>query len=188
MSRKHRLLACLAFAAVAVLTVPAIAQALKLGHLAPPGLGGCDHCGAFQLKSAPGEPSYKVPSGKWEITSWSTQGGGSVKGRARLLVFRRIEKSRRFRLTHASSKESIPANGSPRFATSIPVRGGDRLGIDAIKGISTAYDTEKMGDIEKLLFGCHPPDAGAAVGPGTSCPLRNFPKHLVNVSAKLRPR
>ena len=88
-ARLARLLASLAVAAGVALSVPAIANALRLGTVAPPDLGGCSSCSVFQVTTAPGERSYKVPKGRWQVTSWSAQGGGTADGEARLLVFRR---------------------------------------------------------------------------------------------------
>lgn len=168
--------------------MPAIANALRLGTVAPPGLGGCSSCQLFQVTTASGERSYKVPKGKWNITSWSAQGGSMVSGQARLLVFRRTATPDQYRLIGRSALETVPADRSPNFATNIAARRGDRLGIGSDGGLPAGYNTGNTSDLEAIVNGCSGLGLGEEVGAGTSCPLVESPSSRVNVSAQLRPR
>ena len=188
-ARLARLLASLAVAAGVALSVPAIANALRLGTVAPPDLGGCSSCSVFQVTTAPGERSYKVPKGRWQVTSWSAQGGGTADGEARLLVFRRTAAPGQYKLTGKSRLETVPADGSPNFATNVGVRRGDRLGISTIASVPAGYSTANASDLEAIVGGsCDPFAVGERVGAGTTCPLVESPSTRANVSARLQPR
>src|SRR5262249_1719279 len=97
----------LALAAVLSLAGNARAINVTLGALAPPSSGGCGNCEVFQRRNGTG-PSYRVPAGKWTITSWSTQGGGGGDGRARLVVFRQTLAGQ-FKLVKQSRRKTIPS-------------------------------------------------------------------------------
>ena len=165
-----------------------MADALRLGTVAPPDLGGCVSCQLFQVTTASGERSYKVPKGRWKITSWSAQGGGDDDGEARLLVFRRTGTPGQYKLIGRSHLETVPADGSPNFATNIAARRGDRLGIGTIHSLPAGYNTANTSDLEAIVNGCSPLGLGETVGAGTSCPLVDSPSSRANVSARLRPR
>jgi hypothetical protein len=183
--RHHLGLIALSVALVA-LAAPAIASNVVLiGRVAAPGLGACSGCNVLQLKTE-GQPSYKVPKGKWELKAWSAQGSGSADGEARLLVFRRTATPGQFKLIGSSDLETVPADDSPFFATAIQVKGGDRLGIQTYEPPSASTDTGNDGDVAKGLA-CYP-DPGQRVGAGTDCALfQTFEGRTVNVEAKLRP-
>jgi hypothetical protein len=169
--------------------VPAVANALRLGTVAPPDLGGCASCDVLQVTSAPGERSYKVPRGRWKVTSWSAQGGGAEDGEARLLVFRRTAAPGQYKVIGRSRLETVPADGSPNFATRVRVRRGDRLGISTIASVPAGYSTANVSDLEAIVGGsCDGLAPGEKVGAGTPCPLVESPTTRVNVSARLKPR
>lgn len=185
-SRAVHLVGALALAAGLVLALPAMANVVLIGQVSPPDAGGCNSCAQFQLKTESGQPSYKVPKGKWELKAWSAQGGGSADGGARLLVFRPTATPGRFQLIGRSHKATVPADGSPFFSTQIQVKGGDRLGVATVDNLPSGH-AGNGGDQAQALT-CNPQGVGQKVGAGTACPLTDFPQSLTNVEAKLRPR
>ena len=175
--------------AIGALVWAAGASALTLGSVAPPDLGGCGDCDAFQATTGGGAPSYSVPKGKWTITSWSAQGGGTQAGKARLRVYRRTATPDQFELVRQSAREPVPADAAPVFPTSLNVKKGDLLGLGTKDGLVSAYRTGLTGN---LAEGVHCPTTplgvGTIVGPGTACGTGDLPDSLVNVSAELTPR
>jgi hypothetical protein len=167
------------------LTLAGTANALTLGQVGPPDLGGCGSCEVFQRRVGSGGPSYTVPAGNWTITSWSARGGGTAAGKARLRVYRPTGTPGQFKLAKQTHLELIPANGHPSFATSLNVRGGDRLGIVTVDNLASAYTTDVTGD-DVSGVPCDP-SVGQLVGKGTTCKLSLLTTHLVNVSAELFP-
>jgi hypothetical protein len=176
-------------AAVALtLALPAIAsKTVLLGQVAFPDAGGCTTCAAFQLKTQGGQPPYKVPSGDWWVKAWSAQGGGMADGDARLIIFRRTNVKKQFRLIGRSHMETVPADDSPFFSAAIRVEGGDMIGIQTESNLGTGVGSGNDGDKAKGVT-CAIGNPGQKVGQGTACPLSNLPQTLANVEAKLRPR
>jgi len=172
--------------ASSALWLSATANALTLGHVAPPKLGGCVSCNVFQVHTGAGEPRYRVPAGNWTITSWSAQGGGSDTAQAQLRVYRPTATLGQFKLVKQSKLETIPASGHPSHPTSIKVIGGDLLGLGTTGGASAGYNTLVTSDKLKIAV-CHPA-LGQLVGKGTSCNLVLSTSSLANVSAELVPR
>jgi hypothetical protein len=190
MTIRGRLLLSLGLALVGALSVAASANALTLGQVAPPNLGGSVSGDVFQLKVGAGAPKYRVPAGPtglWTIDSWSAQGGGSANGRARLRVYRRTQTGGQFKLVKQSDLKTVPKDGSPSFATSLNVRQGDLLGLGTVSEVPVAYGTTFTGSDVKIL-GCDPTGVGQLVGAGTTCPLFDYQPGLVNVAATLTPR
>jgi hypothetical protein len=179
------LLFAISFVAAGVFSQCDVASARTLGSVAPPNLGACSSCDAFQLATAAGQPSYRVPRGKWTITSWSAQGSGTEAGKARLRVYRATATPGQFMLVKQSHIERIPKNGHPTFATSLSVKGGDLLGLGTVIGVPSGYSTGVDGDNEVAVH-CDPTGVGQLVGEGTSCPLANLTHALVNVKATLQ--
>jgi hypothetical protein len=187
---RTRMSLALGVTALYALSMSASASALTLGSVGPPGLGGCTSCDVFQYQVAAGEPKYRVPAGStgfWTITSWSTQGGGTDVGHARIRVYRQTGTAGQFKLIRESPLRTIPANGHPTFATSLDVKKGDLLGLGTLDDVSSGYPSGVAGDTAKTIF-CDPTGPGELVGQGTSCPLGNLSSTLVNVSATLKPR
>jgi hypothetical protein len=185
-----RLALSLGLAAIGALVFATGASARTLGSLAPPDNGGCSNCELFQSKTGVGAPKYRVPKGPtglWTITAWSTQGGGSFDGMARLRVYRPTATNGQFELAKQSAVETVPADGHPSFATSLDVEKGDRLGIRTVSGVSAAYSAGGLTGNIAAIVPCGP-SLGQLVGAGTSCPLTSFPNELANVTAKLTPR
>lgn len=186
-SARHRLrtiLRCGVPAAFAiVVTLADAACALTLGAVAPPGLGGCGNCNVFQRQDGSG-PSYRVPAGKWTITSWSAQGGGSESGKARLRVYRRTQVGQ-FKVVQQSRRKVVPANGSPSFPVSLAVRGGDRIGIETVRNLVSAYGVSNGAKTATVPCSVV---RGQLVGAGTSCALGKLGNEQVNVAVELAPR
>jgi hypothetical protein len=159
------------------------AAAVILGSLAPPDLGGCGNCNTVQWKSAPGEPSYEVPPGKWRIKSWSTQGGGTAAGKARLRVYRPTGTKRQLRLVKQSDFGKVPVNGRPVFATSLTVRGGDLIGLYTLDNLSSGYSTGLTKDVFWAVACAS--NVGDLVGAGTGCKPGVLKASRVNIEAKL---
>jgi len=171
-------------AVASALALSTTANARQLGAIGAPHLGGCTNCNVFQLATATGEPQYVVPHGKWTITHWGTQGGGSASGQSRLQVFRPTATAGQFKLIARSNLETTHKNGHPYFATNIDVRGGDLLGFATVDNISSAYSTSVTGDNVKIVA-CTVTGVGQRVGAGTSCALADLAPELVNVRVKL---
>jgi hypothetical protein len=159
---------------------------VTLGSLAPPDLGGCGNCNVLQWKSAPGEPSYQVPPGKWKVISWSAQGGGNAAGKARLRVYRPTGTKGQLKLVRQSAYGAIPPDGHPVFATNLKVRGGDVIGLYTQDNVPSAHD---IGPRKNVVWtaGCVT-GLGHLVGPGTGCTPDGVLKgYLVNVEVELSP-
>jgi hypothetical protein len=174
----------LGLVAASVLLPAGSANALTLGALAPPNLGGCGSCDVFQRISVVGQPLYKVPPGLWTITSWSAQGGGTAAGKARLRVYRPTATPNQYKLMRQSSLGLIPASGHPTFAASIDVRGGDLLGIETVSNVPSAFSTSAIGPKVSTLQ-CDPTGVGQLVGAGTPCPLGTLLSEFANIKATL---
>jgi hypothetical protein len=178
----------LATCAATLLLAPA-AGAVTLGHVAPassPVGDLCGGCHGFQAHTASSSPSYKVPAGKWTISSWRTRNITASPVGARLWVFRPTSKKGQYRLVGRSDRESIPAHRAPSFTTHVRVRRGDRLGIDTFGHTIFVYDSAEAGDITKAPE-CNP-SLGQSVGGGTSCSTFTEGMNLVNVSATAHRR
>jgi hypothetical protein len=189
-SIRNGLLASLCLAVVGALMTAGPASAITLGSVAPPNLGDCTSCDGFQLKVVAGEPKYRVPpgpTGLWTITSWSSQGGGTSAGEARLRVWRPTSTPGQFKLVRQSIYRTIPPNGHPSFSTSLNVKDGDLLGLGTVSGMVLGYSPGTTGSDMKLVF-CDPTGTGQLVGAGTGCSVGDLPNNLVNVSATLKVR
>src|SRR5262249_38475148 len=165
---------------LSALCLSAAANALTLGKVAPPGLGGCVSCNVFQLHTGAGEPRYRVPAGIWTITSWSAQGGTSYNAQARLRGYRPTATHGQFKLVKQSNIAPIPPNGHPSFATSLDVLEGDLLGLGTTGGAPAGYNTLVFQDKEEIAT-CNP-TLGQLVGKGTTCKLVLSTSSLANVS------
>jgi hypothetical protein len=185
----RRLVTCLtlALSATAALSLAASsAGARGLGHVAPPGAGGCTNCQALALHTAPSSPSYVVPHGRWKVTSWSVRGHAIDDAAARLLVYRRTSTPGAYRLLAESRKRKVAAGSAPTFSSSIRVRRGDRLGIQGIGHIPVRYDSTLQDQIG--VFTCYP-GPGQIVGTGTACPLDiSGGGARINVAATIKRR
>jgi hypothetical protein len=182
-----RMLFCFAMiSAAGNFITPATAGKLTIGSLAPPHLGGCTNCILFQRSTGKGEPSYKVPAGKWKIISWSAQGGGQAVGQALLIVFRPTATAGQFKVVKQSAVETIPKSGHPSFTVNFNVEEGDVIGLATLSGLVTGYSAPVTKD-KAWIVGCFT-NVGDKVGAGTPCGLTPLTESLVNVRATLVKR
>jgi hypothetical protein len=170
--RKAVIGALAACAALAFAAAPA--EGKRLGQVAPE----CDHCSpiptgtpqhGLALNTAASSPSYVVPRGRWRITSWSVRDNSNFPDAVRLLVFRRASTPGRYRLIAKSPQRLVPPDSAPTFASSIRVRGGDRLGLETQGYLTPVYPTASLQD-KVAGFPCSTV-LGKAIGAGTACPL-----------------
>jgi hypothetical protein len=139
--RRSHLLAALLVAASAG---SASAETRTIGQIAPPGSnGGCFGCTEFQIATAPSSPSYDVPPGRWTVTSWTSQ-GGTTDSLLRLRVFRPGPAAGEYTVLAESAEMTVPAGASPPFATSLPVQGGDLIGVRTGTSAGTPASTWPM--------------------------------------------
>jgi hypothetical protein len=174
------------------LSVATSAGALTLGSLAPPDSGGCSSCDAFQLRSGAGAPKYRVPAGPtgaWTLTSWSSQGGGTMNGRARLRVYRPTGSGGQFELVKQTLARTIAADAHPVIQANLKVQKGDLLGLGTgeAPGVPAGYPTAFPNSLVRGLL-CDPTGPGQIAGPGSNCPLVSIADNLVNVEVELTPR
>jgi hypothetical protein len=88
----------------------------------------CSVDGVFFQTAVSSGSSYTVPSGDWTITSWSAD--GSVwGGQLVLVVLRPSAAPGDFDVVGESTAETLATGQLNSFSTSIPVRGGDTVGI-----------------------------------------------------------
>jgi hypothetical protein len=129
----HASRAALCSAAALLLFLPARApgETQTIGQIAPPGSStSCIDCSSFTYSTNPASPSYAVPAGNWTVISWSTQ-GGTTGGPVSLQAYRPTGVTDQWRLIAVSAEQTIAANTAPAIATSLPVQGGDVLGMRA---------------------------------------------------------
>jgi hypothetical protein len=166
------------------------AQSVFLGSTLPPGSGGeySVQTAGIQVSTGPSSPSYTVPEGSWTITCWTTQstideGGSEHEGSARLRVYRPLpNQPGSFGVLAESDERFFPfsAEEPVSFPTSIPVEGGDVLGLKSgSRGAPVLFNTDEPGDLGGFVQG--DPGVGGVVTPSTSAGVR------VNVAAALQP-
>jgi hypothetical protein len=194
MTSRGQLSACLilglsSIAALSLAASPAGAARIHLGKPAPSGAfpGSCGGaCNSFALRTAPSSPSYKVPRGRWTITSWKLQGDPTSAGEALLRIYRRTAPNT-YKLIRESENEAVPAGAVTKFATHLNVRRGDRLGLETIVLGQLVYSTPKPKDMVAGLGPCAP-ILGDSVGMGTACPITSMGQERINVGATLKRR
>ena len=175
----------LALGGAFALAVAASANALSLGAVAPPNMGGCGSFRYFQSRTAPTTPRYAVPAGPtglWTITSWSAQGGGSATGRARLRVYRPTTTPLEYKLVKQSRFQAVPPKPPhPKFSTNLNVQKGDLLGLETISGLASAYPSTSNSTVKTV--------AGGPSGPVTTVGAETpFPFGTLNPAARRRSR
>jgi hypothetical protein len=147
------------------------------------------------MHSAAGSPSYRVPRGHWEITSWSATGDDVDDASARLLVIRRGSDPGSYRMHATSAIRNIPAKKTPTFKSSIKVRGGDRLGLASIGNMPVQYSRPAFPKQDESGSTQPTPQPSCVYplndlfGTGTVCPLASQDaKTRVNVAATIERR
>jgi hypothetical protein len=175
---RNRLLAALALFTLVLITLGtgvASAQTVTIGQTLP----GSVACGGpstvWFIQTSP--PSYAVPAGNWNLTSWSTL-AGTNGGSMGLMVFRPTGSA--YTVVGASPVEPLTANSLNTFTLAVPiaVQGGDLLGLTATS--ATACGTFTSGTVVGNTGA--PPSVGTTVTP----PLTLSPREL-NISATLSP-
>lgn len=168
------LLASLAVAAatLAVGTAPAAAGTVTIGQTGT-GYG----CGPNAIWWQSSGGSYTIPAGNWTVTSWSIDGasGGQVAA-----VLLRPSGGGSYTVVGVSTTETLTANVVNTFATSLPSRGGDIIGISSVGGFGCAAIG---GAGDSVSWGGFPP---AGVGDSVDTDS-TFANALLNLSATLVP-
>jgi len=131
------------------------------------------------VASAPGV-SYVVPSGNWVVTSWTVVTGTSG-GQAALVVAQSLGGGQ-YKIVGSSATESLSANATNTFSTSISVQAGDVTGLWVSPGANCAVSTSNSSDELDRLDSSTAPTAGATM-------TRAFAatNYLVDLSATLSP-
>jgi hypothetical protein len=181
-------LAIAALAGMLLLASGASAATVQIGQLAPANTdGGCNACTNLQVETVSPAPSYEVPAGTWNLTSWSGQGGlkgGSVK----LRIFRPTATPGQFRLVAETPLETIAPATIATFPAEIPVEPGDRLGLETgpDTGSPNYYPSTysaPLGNRQDGVVGA--PKVGQTVGTGGEFEVGNSGGHLLNIAATL---
>jgi hypothetical protein len=167
---------------------PAGATTTVIGHIAPAGSSSnlCFECSLFQYSSAATSPSYVVPAGEWQPTSWRIRGGVTNTGHDRLQIYRPTATPDRFRLVAQTRERAVPPNRVSTFGTSVAVKAGDVLGLrtGAVPGdVPSEYDSTDNEDALGAVQG--DPKAGDTVGPGGDHGYSIFPSSRLDVSVTL---
>jgi RTX calcium-binding nonapeptide repeat (4 copies) len=181
--RRVSLASLVAVAALVILpwALPGKARAAtQLGQVSPPFPFLAPSGNFVQLQTA--TIPYKVPFPGGVITGWSHMGSaedGSA-GSGRLQLWRQVGMTTDFLLVGRSDLESFTAGIVNRFATRLPVSGGEILGLRGENAAST-YDGMAGDNVFELSGGDPAPgETRGAVGAPN-------PVTLVNVSAVLEP-
>jgi hypothetical protein len=166
----------------------ATAASVQIGHVAgPTETGGCNQCTDMEVETTAPSPSYEVPAGSWELTSWSGQ-GGLEGGSVRLRIFRATATPGQFRLVAESPLETIAAETVATFPVAIPVAPGDRLGLETGPGtvVPNTYPTTFSGTLDDHEYGVvGAPKVGQTVGPGGEFEVGTNNGYLLNIAATL---
>ncbi len=155
------------------------AAAIQLGQVSPddpPDCGGTPN--NVQAETGP-SPSYEAPV-DGTITRWSHTGDPDGAGSGRLQVWRRAEGTNYTLVGRSSLKTFTP--GANSYATSIPVKKGDLLGLQSDAEAGCMFGAE-VGDLVRN----DGPDASEAPLGATRDMFGEEPELRVNVSATLEP-
>jgi len=166
---------------LAILATPASAATITLGAPAPAAPGACAGCSTFQYATGTSSPSYTVPAGDWTVMSWTVRGSGFL-GSAQLRIFRETATPDLYVVVADSASETVPANTTPTFATSIPVQPGDVIGLRTGNDIQPNY-AGNTGDLIASVLG--DPAVGQTTGPGGDTSYATNSPFLTNVGATL---
>ena len=170
------------------LAAGASAASVQIGQLAPANaVGGCTECTHVQVETVSPAPSYEVPAGEWDLTSWSAQ-GGLQGGTVRLRIFQPIAIPGQFRLVAETPLETIAPATIATFPVQIPVEPGDRLGLETgpAVGGSDYYPstyTAPLGNRQYGVVGA--PKVGQTVGPGGEFGVGDDSGYLLDIAATL---
>ncbi len=152
--------------------------AIEEGESSPPA---CDVSNLVQASVAANRPSYTVPS-DGVITSWSHRGADASPGSGRLQVWRPAGGTD-YTLVGRSNIQAFVAGEINEFATSIPVRTGDVLGLRVSSaGVGCAI-SDQNGNLTR-----HDGPAASDATPGETRNMFSTTNlSRLNVSATLDP-
>jgi hypothetical protein len=192
-ARKKAVLMGMAILAVAMAGLIAPAGGAKssrvtIGHIAPPGTGGCSNCNSFQWSTSKDSPRYRVPKGRWTLVKWRTRGGDMAEGSARMRVWRETNTDGKYRLIGQSPVKTVDVGDAAAFRAHIDVKRGDLLGLYAITGIAAGYSSADAEDVGAGASCFDGGGVGDSVGTGTSCAIVPIEHSLANVAATLKRR
>lgn len=136
------------------------------------------NAGPYTIWQPSGSASYSVPTGNWTITSWSTQAGGS--GGQMAIVVVRPAGGGNDTVVAVGPTETLTPNSLNTFDVSIPVQGGDLLGL-WYSGATDCYDeTDDSGDAPSYVQEGKPSVGETETGTADS-------GYLIDISATLSP-
>ena len=168
MLRRHVSAVALASAGLTTVGVlPAAAAAATLGQDATSGFlcGGGEFSG-IQESTARGVPSYSVPGGVIQITSWSTQAGADG-GSMALEIWRPTSAADTYSLVAISPAEALTPGTLNTFqlASPISVQKGDLLGFDVTAADCIVTSSGSSADVAGATVGSEasPPAPGSVV-------------------------
>lgn len=134
--------------------------------------------GPYTIWQPSGSVSYAVPTGNWTITSWSTQAGGS--GGQMAIVVVRPAGGGTYKVIAVGPTETLTSSSLNTFGVSIPVQGGDLLGL-WYSGSTDCYDqTGDPGDAPSYVQEGKPSVGDTETGNADS-------SYLIDISATLSP-
>jgi hypothetical protein len=171
-------------AVLGALTLAAGAQGeiIALGQAAadPAATCGADGVG-FMTATRPGGPSYVVPAGSWEISSFSFAGGSG--GNAAPVVVRPTATPDEYMVVYAGAVQALTAGVVNTFPASVAVQGGDIIAIWGETGTECGVPTGDPADVVAFsLAAAAPPPAGTTIVAPTAAVGFN-----ANIAALLSP-
>lgn len=187
--RRPALAAALCVSAALLAPSTSSAETVTIGQIAPAGTANfCLACTFLQKQTDAASPSYTVPPGNWTVTSWSIMSGTTTSGEDRLRIFRPEGAVNRLVAETIDEGVIFDAAGAERsFTTSLPVQGGDFLGLrtgNPSGDTSPAYTTASVNDVVWNVVG--DPVVGQTVGPGGDFPTFGTPAmNRLNVAVTL---
>jgi Ca2+-binding RTX toxin-like protein len=170
----------------AALCMAGTAQAatVDIGQVAPSGTVGSQcTCTSFQRTTAPGSPTYTVPSGNWVVTSWATRGTDKAASAA-LTIYRPVGGGY-YRFVAIAQFAAVGPDSAASYPTHIAVQGGDVLGIRVSGGVEQQY-AGIAGDHAAFVTGANSVGQDVSPNPADSPRWNDSPNPTrVNAAAHL---
>lgn len=142
----------------------------------------CTKCHYLQVASS-AAAGYVVPPGEWTLSAWSGE-GGEVDGLVRFDVYRPTGVAGQYQVLSQSEWETVPAATVSTFPASVPVRGGDVIGLaTGPSGYPALIQTGDEADVNGSLIGT--PAPGELVGSGTAREVNTSGQRELNVEATI---
>lgn len=166
---------------VAVLPADAVAApvATTIGQLGVVAGGSCN-TGQTNLMITSGSfgPSYTVPAGDWVVASWSTAPLGG-NGTEKLVIARPTATALTYQAQGVSATGTI-GGPSSTYATRIPTKGGDIIGLNPLSGSFACSRPGGAGDLVRQVL-TNPATGDTLVASSGTASLR------LNVTTSLEP-